>query len=81
MVIQLDAKLVVYIDHYIIVAPEAQAEQVSLHLSDFLLGIGHPMNMDKRSSPSRALTCLGIQTNLDQNTLQIDPEKLSEIYS
>ena len=38
------------------------------------------MNSDKRTPPTRALTCLGIHIDIAGNTLSIDSDKLKQIY-
>ena len=40
-------------------APEALAEKKFQHLSNLFMQLGLPIDMDKRSPPSRILTCLG----------------------
>ena len=43
--------------------------------------LGLPINPDKKTAPTRRLTCLGISIDLDTNTLSIEPNKLDEIYA
>ena len=49
-------------------------------LSDLFIELGLPMNMEKRTPPSKILTCLGILINIETNTLSIDQEKLLTIH-
>ena len=70
-----------YIDDFIIVSNKGDAMRHFSKLSDLFDELGLPMNEDKRSPPSRVLTCLGITINLDNNSLAIEASKLEEIYA
>ena len=69
-----------YIDDYIIVSSKEEADKAFSQLSDLLDELGLPMNSDKQVSPTKALTCLGININIARNTLSIDSHKLEAIY-
>ena len=71
------AKMFAYIDDYILVSPKATADAHFRRLASLLTDLGLPSNPDKQTSPCRTLTCLGIQIDLDLNTMSIDSEKLS----
>ena len=51
-------KTFAYIDDFILVNPKPKAQQVFDTLIDLLHELGLPMNDDKRSPPTRTLTCL-----------------------
>ena len=68
-----DCKGFAYIDDFVIVSSEDDAWRHFNKLSDLFRELGLPMNDNKRSPPSRVLTCLGITIDLDNNTLSIEP--------
>ena len=72
--------MVAYIDDYIIISPKATAQRHFDTLASILSQLGLPSNPQKQTPPSRALTCLGIQIDIDANSLSIDPQKLTSIY-
>ena len=53
-------KMFPYIDNYILVTSEEAAGTAFQHLSNLLVKLGLPMNLDKRTPPAKAITCLGI---------------------
>ena len=69
-----------YIDDYIIVSSKEEADRAFKQLSELLDELGLPMNPDKRVSPTKALTCLGINIDIARNVLSIDSNKLQAIY-
>ena len=69
-----------YIDDYILISPEKDAQCHFQRLVSLLTELGLPSNPDKQTSPCRKFTCLGIQIDLDANTLNIHPDKLQSIY-
>ena len=74
-------KILAYIDDYIIIAPHETANQAFDELHQLLSDLGLPINKKKVSVPCRALTCLGICVNLDDNTLSTDESKLQSILN
>ena len=70
-----------YIDDFILVSEETDSDPHFDKLSASFTELGLPMNIDKRSPPTRSLTCLGITIGLDNNSLSIDKDKLEEIYA
>ena len=68
-----------YIDDFILVSEENDADRHFDKLSALFTELGLPMN--KRSPHTRSLTCLGITIDLDSNSLSIDKDKLEEIYA
>ena len=69
-----------YIDDYIVVMSKLKAtEQFSL-LCDLLQELGLPFNKDKATSSSKRLACLGIDIEIDNNTMSIAQDKLKAIY-
>ena len=73
-------KIFAYIDDYIMVGSKAHTERAFHELTALLTELGLPMNSDKRTPPTRALTCLGIRIDVASNTLSIDGQKLHHIY-
>ena len=73
-------KMFPYIDDYILVASEEVADTAFHYLLDVLVKLGLPMNSDKRTPPTKAITCLGINIDLELNILSIDQEKLAAIH-
>ena len=70
-----------YIDDYILVSTEDSAYSHFEDLYDLISDLGLPINLDKKTPPTRRLTCLGISFDLDANTLSIGKNKLQEIYA
>ena len=70
-----------YIDDFILVSEDNDADRHFQKLSALFTGLGLPMKIDKCSPPTRSLTCLGITIDLDNNSLSIDKDKLEEIYA
>ena len=60
------------------VSQEADADRHFDKLSALFTELGLPMNIVKRSQPTRSLTCLGITIDLDNNSLSIDKDKLEK---
>ena len=75
-----NCKIFAYIDDYVIVSAENDAWRHFDKLSALLTELGLPMNENKRSPPTRVITCLGITIDLDNNSLSIVASKLQEIY-
>ena len=69
-------KMFPYIDDYILVTSEEAADTAFQHLSNLLVKLGLPMNSDKRTPPAKAITCLGINIDIESNTLSIYQDKL-----
>ena len=78
---QSGAKMFAYIDDYILISPKCHSEQHFQRLASLLAELGLPSNPEKQTPPCRKLTCLGIQIDLDANTLSIHPGKLHAIYA
>ena len=72
-------KVLAYIDDYILITPPDTATQAFDELFQLLQNLGLPINYKKVCPPCRALTCLEIFVNLDENTLSIDQNKLQSI--
>ena len=70
-----------YIDDYVAVATRYEADQYFDRLCDLLQDLGWPINQDKLTPPTKCLTVLGIQIDIQANTMRIDPNKLAQIYS
>ena len=73
--------MVAYVDDYVIISPKAVAQRHFDTLASILSQLGLPSNQEKQTPPCRALTCLGIKIDLDDNTLSIDLGKLASIYA
>ena len=74
-------KMFAYIDDYIMASPRAYSDAEFQRLASLLTELGLPSNPDKQTPPCRKLTCLGIQIDLDNNELSIDPDKLQSIHN
>ena len=70
-----------YIDDYIAVVPRSKAEGVFKRMCALLTELGLPINQDKLTAPTKRLTCLGIDIDIENNTLSISEEKLKAIYA
>ena len=69
-----------YIDDYIGVLPRDKAQNAFEQLCTLLRELGLPMNLEKLTPPTKCLTCLGIEVDVDRNVMRIQPDKLREIY-
>ena len=49
-------------------------------LCDLLKDLGLPLNQDKVTPPTKKLACLGIDIDINTNTMSIAQEKLQDIY-
>ena len=63
-----DVKFHCYIDDYVAC------------LRTLLQDLGLPVNPDKLTPPTKRLTCLGIEVDIEANILRITPDKLDEIH-
>ena len=75
-----NVKLHCYIDDYVAVVPRVRAEAAFQCLRTLLHDLGLPVNPAKLTPPTKRLTCLGIEVNIEANVLRIAPDKLYEIY-
>ena len=64
-----------YLDDYIGVATESQAESHFLSLSNILNYVGLPINQKKVETPSNIINCLGISINAKTGVLKIAEKK------
>ena len=62
------------------VVPRARAEAAFQCLRTLLQDLGLPVNPDKLTPPTKRLTCLGIEVDIEANVLRIAPDKLHEIH-
>ena len=81
MMKKLGVNLHCYIDNYVAVATRYEAKQYFEKLCDLLQELGLPIIQDKLTPPTKSLTVLGIQIDIQANTMRIDPNKLAQIYS
>ena len=70
-----------YIADYIAVVPKSKAHAAFHKLCDVLNELGLPINYDKLTPPTKCLTCLGIDFNIESNTMSISKDKLEAIYA
>ena len=68
-------KMHCYIDDYIVVTSKFEASD------QFLEELGLPMNGDKLTPPSKRITCLGIDIDINNNTMSIAQDKVNAIYT
>ena len=76
-----NVKLYCYIDDYVAVVPRARAEAAFQCLRTLVQDLGLPVNPDKLTPPTKRLTCLGTEVDIEANVLRIAPDKLHEIVS
>ena len=62
------------------VAERHMVQKFYNRLAELFIELGLPMNIEKKTPPSKILTCLGISINIETNTLSIDQEKLITIH-
>ena len=67
--------------HYIAVLPSTKADHVFQRLCALLDELGLPINYEKLTPPTKKLSCLGIDIDIDNNTMSIAEDKLKEIYA
>ena len=60
-----------YIDDYIAVLPRDRAQNAFEQLCTLLEELGLPMNLEQLTSPTKCLTCLGIEIDIDKNVMRI----------
>ena len=75
-----NVKLHCYIDDYVAVVPRVSSEAAFQSLRTLLHTLGLPVNSDKLTSPTKRLTCLGIEVDIEANVLRIAPDKLHAIH-
>ena len=75
-----DIKLHYYIDDYIAVVPKVKADVAFQRPRTLFQELGLPVNSDKLTPPTKCLTCLGIDVDIEANVLRIAPDKLHEIH-
>ena len=68
-----------YIDDFIIVSPKHKAHLAFHALHDLLSELGLPINPAKCDPPSKVLICLGIEVNIDANSISIPTSKIDSI--
>ena len=74
-------KLHCYIDDYIVVTSRSKAEKQFTLLCDLLHELGLPLNKDKLTPPTKRITCLGIDIDVDNNTMSIAQDKVKDIHT
>ena len=75
-----NVKLHCYIHDYVAVVPRVRAEAAFQCLRTLLHTLGLPVNQDKLTPPTKRLTCLGIEVDIEANVLRIAPDKLHAIH-
>ena len=68
-----------YIDDYICIMERDKADLAYSFLLELLSKLGLPVNKKKLVPPSKVLTCLDIDIDLNNNTLSIEENKLQNI--
>ena len=68
-----------YIDDYVAVLPRVEADTVFRKLCTLLNELGLPLNTAKLTPPTKKLTYLGINTDVNNGTLSIPQDKVGEI--
>ena len=62
------------------VVPRVRAEAAFQCLRTLLYNLALPVNSDKLTPPTKLLTCLGIEVDIEANVLRIAPDKLHAIH-
>ena len=70
-----DITLHCYIDDYLAVLPKSRAQDALERLCDVLTELGLPMNKDKLTTPTKCMKCLGIDIDINKNTMSITEGK------
>ena len=70
-----------YIDDYIAVVPKSKADTAFRKLCEVLSELGLPINRDKLTPPTKRLTCLGIDFDIENNIMRISEDKLQAIHA
>ena len=70
-----------YIDDNIAVVPKSKADAAFHRVCELLNELGLPVNIDKLTAPTKRLTCLGIDFDIESNTMCISNDKLEAIYT
>ena len=73
-------RLLAYIDNYVGVASSVDAERQIHQFHALLTDLDLPMNKNKINPPCKVLMCLGIQIDIENATLSIEPAKLTSIH-
>ena len=81
LVAKLGVKLHCYIDDYTAVVPKAEAEFKFCVICDLLNELSLLLNYDMLTPPTKHLTCLGNDINIDNNTMSISENKLQSIHA
>ena len=75
-------KLHCYIDDYTVATLKLfKATEQFLLLCDLLQELGLFLNKDKLTPPTKRLMCLGIDIDINNNTMSITQDKLKAIYN
>ena len=74
-------RIFAYIDDFVAVSPIHQSDEAFCALSHLIYRLDLLVNENKRNSPCKALTRLGINIDLTTNVLSIYHDKLQAIYS
>ena len=70
-----------YIDHYVAILPRVKAHEVFGHLCTLLNELGLPLNTSKLTAPTKRITYLDIDIDVNHSTLSIPQGKLQEILA
>ena len=73
-------KLHCYIGDYIVVISKPKAAEQFAMLCDLLHEQGLPLNKDKLTPPSKQITCVGIDIDINNITMSIAQDKVKAIY-
>ena len=77
---KLGVNLHCYIDAYVVVATWYEAGQYFEELCDLLQELGLPINQDKLTPPTKCAHVLGIEIDIQANTMRVNLNKLAQIY-
>ena len=68
-----------YINDYVVVLPKSRADRAFNDLCELLIELGLPTSIEEKP-PCTSLTCLGIDVNIDTNTIRIAKEKIDASF-
>ena len=74
------AKTGIKLQCYIAIVPKSKTHEKFYKPHHHLEELGLPINLNKLTPPTKCLTCLGIDINIDTNTMSISKNKLQSIY-
>ena len=69
-----------FIKDYILVTSENTADAFQ-YMSNLLVDLGLPMNLDNGKPPAKAITCLGVNIDIVANTLSTGQDNMVTLHT